>query len=117
MQIAGDLSNLTKLEKIDNIPANEDRRGFTRRNLGQFQSIQVPTVVAKHFNQRAVVPSGTTLVITGFKQLRDRTQLASIPGGNLADKLASRGSDRDTVQTIVLITPTILENGLEKDHY
>lgn len=120
MQIAGDLSNLIKLEKIDNAPTNRDGSENPRalsNNQGQFQSIQVPTVIAKHFNQRAVVPSGTTLVITGFKQLKDQTQTASIPGGKVADLLASRGSLRDNIQIIVLITPTILEDGLEKDHY
>lgn len=130
MQITGDLSNLIKLEKIDNIPPSTElerehdrnnsflaQRRSLNNNQGQFQSIQVPTVIAKHFNQRAVVPSGTTLVITGFKQLKDQTQTASIPGGKVADLLASRGSLRDNIQIIVLITPTILEDGLEKDHY
>jgi type IVB pilus formation R64 PilN family outer membrane protein len=69
--------------------------------------IFVPTVSEKRFNQRSVVPSGSTLVIAGFKQLQTEANKASMFGSSA---LGGRGAQQTQVETIVLITPTILRS-------
>jgi type IVB pilus formation R64 PilN family outer membrane protein len=70
-------------------------------------TIQVPTVSEKRFNQRSVVSSGSTLVIAGFKQLNTEVNKVSMFG---TDALGGRGAQQTNVETIVLITPTILRS-------
>lgn len=109
LQISSSLSTLTALDTISNngtsnTPTTDNDNNNTD-NSQPFQAIQVPTLANKMFNQRTVISSGSTLVITGFQQTRDetnRTQLAGI------QPLGGIGAQRRNVQTIVLITPTIL---------
>jgi len=105
LQISSSISNLTALQKVDNCPSGSaDCEGSEQNN---FQAIQVPSMTEKHFNQRTVVTSGTTVIITGFKQLRSQTRVTKMFGSQL---LGGTGADDRNIQTIVLITPIILKN-------
>lgn len=59
----------------------------------------------QNFNQRTVVSSGATLVIAGFQQLKDQTDRNQLAG---IQPLGGIGAAHSNVQTLVLITPTIL---------
>lgn len=112
MQISSTLSDLLAIQKEDNEPtsfeaeqAENNKNNKNNNNSNQFVAIQVPTLAQKVFNQRSVVRSGTTLVIAGFKRLRDATARATlfgIPSGE--------GAEQQNVETVVLITPVILSN-------
>lgn len=108
LQISSTLSTLLAIDTVNNIPAqlnvNNDQNSAT--NNGQFQQIQVPTLSEKQFNQRTLVKSGYTLVITGFQQTHNETQRAQLFG---SQKLGATGASRTNTQTLVLITPVILE--------
>lgn len=67
--------------------------------------IQLPNVTEKQFNQRSVIRSGDTLILSGFRQLTNRTganQFINIQA------LGGKASIQTSKETIVLITPIIL---------
>lgn len=118
LQISSSLSTLTALNTVTNNPSASASSGLSLNlkkdkdkitgnddNNPQFQAIQVPTLANQTFNQRSVVSSGCTLVVAGFQQLRDETQRSQLAG---IQPLGGLGAERKNVQTIVLITPTIL---------
>ena len=93
-------STLSMLRSINSIKARPDSR-----SSGQ---IEVPTVVEKRFNQRALVPSESTLVLAGFKQLSNTVNQERVFESPL---LGGRGAKQNNTETIVLITPIILNAG------
>jgi len=101
MQISSVISNLLNLQKESTEPTSG---GSTKGNQ-QYNAIEVPTISQRAFNQRSLVTSGTTLVIAGFKQLRDQASGASLFG---VGALGGKGAETKNIETLVLITPTIL---------
>src|SRR3989339_551933 len=97
MQISSSLSTLEGITTQTNQPT-----GATSNS--SYQTIQTPTISDKQFNQRSVIDSGATLVIAGYKQLKDQTAQSSFFG---VDQLGGKGSNSQNIQTLVLITPTI----------
>ena len=104
LQISSTLATLTALQ---NYNSETGTSSAPSSSSGGANFIQLPTLTEKHFNQRTVVQTGSTLVITGFKQLTDQTAKNSLFG---VDQLGGKGANRKNVQTIVLITPTIISN-------
>lgn len=98
MQISSVLSNLESLQNIS-VP--------NRSNADAFSAVEVPKVAEKSFNQRSVVTSGATLIIAGYKQLRDAVDNTKLFG---VSALGGKGAESRNVETLVLITPTILRN-------
>ncbi len=105
LQISSTLSSLVNLTEVNNKGVSQQSNPDDLTAQQDFQSIQVPTLAEKHFNQRTVLNSGATLVITGFQQLRDQTREVNPYG---VEALGGKGVKRDNIQTIVLITPTIV---------
>ena len=96
LQISSTISKLTALTKVE-----------SGTDTTTEQNIQVPTLSEKSFNQRTMLDSGNTLVITGFKQLTDESRKNALFG---IDALGGKGAKNQNVQTIVLITPIIINN-------
>lgn len=67
--------------------------------------IQVPNVTEKHFNQRSVIRSGDTLILSGFRQVSNTANAAQFLN---SQALGGRGALENNKETIVLITPIIL---------
>ncbi len=105
MQISSRIANLMSLQKVSNEPANVEH-GTVASN-SQFSAIEVPTIASKEFNQRSVVQSGSTLIIAGYKRLRDHTLDAKMFG---VSSLGGQGSQSKNVETLMLITPVILKS-------
>ncbi len=103
MQITSTISNLLRLDKVSNEPANSGEN-----NKGEYQAIQVPTITSKSFNQRSMVQTGSTLIIAGYKKLNDETKSASMMG---FPQLGSKGTKAKHTEMVVLITPVIINNG------
>lgn len=82
----------------------------TNRGTESFGSgdneIQLPRVVAKNFNQRSAIKSGDTLILSGFRQVANN---ASAMQFMKSQALGGKGSRQETTETIVLITPIILD--------
>ena len=102
LQLSSTLSNLLALQKIE--------AGGTTSGASSNQSnvIEVPTVAEKSFNQRSVIQSGSTLIIAGYKQLGDKAEQAALFG---LPALGGYGTKSSNVETLVMITPTILHQG------
>ena len=67
--------------------------------------IQLPNITEKHFNQRSVIKSGDTLILSGFRQVKNianANQLLS------SQALGGKGSSQISKETIILITPILL---------
>jgi len=69
-------------------------------------TIQVPTnVTQKQFNQRSVIGSGDTLILSGFKQVSNTANAQQLL---TSQSLGGKASTQVDSETIVLITPIIL---------
>ncbi|VVC76885.1 Outer membrane lipoprotein BfpB [Aquicella siphonis] len=67
--------------------------------------IQLPSITEKHFNQRSMVKSGDTLILSGFRQVTNRT------GANqflTSQALGGKAAEQVNTETVVLITPILL---------
>lgn len=113
MQISSTIANLEQLQKVSTSANNNDAQINNNNNQQQFEAIQVPTLAQKAFNQRSVVTSGSTLIIAGYKRLRDEVDKASYFG---IDPLGGKGARTKNVETLVLITPVILHSSQSNVH-
>ena len=91
-------SSLSSLQQIQNIYAN---------NSDESQKIQAPIINDNTFNQRSVITSGSTLILAGFKQIQNQANNSAFAG---LDALGGRGAAQQNVETLILITPYILNN-------
>lgn len=100
LQVNADLSTLNSIDNISALGSGVASQANPTAPL-----IQVPNVTFKQFNQRAVIGSGDTLILAGFKSVRneaDATQLLD------SQALGGKGAQEQREETIVLITPIIL---------
>lgn len=67
--------------------------------------IQLPNVSEKHFNQRSMIKSGDTLILSGFKQMTNRSGAAQFL---TSQSLGGTAAEQVSKETIVLITPILL---------
>jgi len=82
-------------------------KGFTQFT-GQ-SNIQLPDVTEKHFNQRSMIKSGDTLILSGFRQLTNKANANQFLD---SQALGGKGSAQASIETIVLITPFILNGSI-----
>jgi type IVB pilus formation R64 PilN family outer membrane protein len=95
LEVSSELSTLQSLQTLTSGGSSISSPGSS--------SLQLPVVDGKHFNLRSVVPSGSTLIIAGFNSVD------SVAGTNSSFGVKSgANTDQKDVQTILLITPTIL---------
>lgn len=69
-------------------------------------TIELPDVTEKHFNQRSVIKSGDTLILAGFRQVQNTANAMQFL---TSQALGGKGSTQTNRETIVLITPIILD--------
>lgn len=81
-----------------------DNQGFSAFGPTGSQ-IQLPNITEKHFNQRSMVRSGDTLILSGFKQLKNRTGASQFI---TAQALGGKAAEQVNSETVVLITPILL---------
>lgn len=86
--------------------------GFTQATAGSTtaggpptNTIQLPNITEKHFNQRSMIHSGDTLILSGFRQVGNVANAAQFLN---SQALGGKGSQEANRETIVLITPIIL---------
>jgi MSHA biogenesis protein MshL len=104
LQVSSTISHLDRLEKMSTDPGTSTSTSSTAPS---YQAIQLPTLSQKSFNQRSFVRSGSTLIMAGFKRLEDETKDASMFG---VSSLGGKGAVSDNVETLILLTPTIIES-------
>jgi type IVB pilus formation R64 PilN family outer membrane protein len=110
LQLSTTLSNLVSLDKIntttgDITPSSTTNTPTPTPSNAQPSFVQLPNVNARSLNQRAVIPSGATLVLAGFRQKNDAANLAKLY--NTA-ALGGQSAESRMQELVLLITPTIL---------
>jgi hypothetical protein len=59
----------------------------------------------KQFNQRSVIGSGDTLILAGFREVKNESGAMQLFN---SQALGGKGAKQQIIETIVLITPIIL---------
>ena len=100
LQISSIIANL-----VDITPYPPNSTTTTNNTTTPQSQIYAPIGDEKRFNQRTLVPSGSTLVLAGFKKMSNTANKNTILG---VDSLGGYGGTQTNVETIILITPTII---------
>jgi MSHA biogenesis protein MshL len=101
MQISSTLSDLDSITKADNAPV-----GTNVKDQTTFTAIQTPTLSQKVFNQRTAVQSGETLIVAGYRRVRDQSAMNKFFE---VEALGAKGAESENIETLVLITPIVLK--------
>lgn len=107
LQISSAISVLQRIDTINNLGQTNVAVDPTSTGGQDIITIQIPSIAEKRFNMRSSVRDGQTLIIAGYKQLQDQTSSSSMFGSTA---LGARASGQSNIETILLITPTIIEN-------
>ncbi len=70
-------------------------------------NLSTPVLSAKNFNQRVIIRSGDTLILSGFKQVNS-TRGALSPFG--ISQLGGKSATSNVVETIMLVTPYLSDH-------
>lgn len=95
LQVNADLSNNNGFQSISSTAEPSDTSPV----------IQVPNVSQKQFNQRSVIASGDTLILSGFRRVVNQTGAMQLFN---SQSLGGKASKQSNAETIMLITPIIL---------
>jgi len=107
LQISSAFSILQGIHTINNL-GQQDVQVDPSQSSGQsIITIQVPSISERRFNMRSSVRDGETLIIAGYKQLDNEVSTSSMFGSTA---LGARGVGKTNSETILLITPKIIEN-------
>lgn len=105
LQINADLSTNDGLTTINSISGTVP--GGTTPTSGSI--IQVPNVTQKQFNQRSVIASGDMLILAGYRQIENKANAMQLL---TSQALGGKAAFETTRETVVLITPIILNGSL-----
>lgn len=118
--------NLTDLISLDTFSAgasqnqnqNQDQPSTDEDdndNDNETSTVQLPTMQMRGFIQEIAMRSGSTLVLTGFEKVQNRTNSAGIgqPRLTILGGQAYDSKTRDVL--VVLITPEVLESPLSPE--
>lgn len=104
LQVNADLSTNDGIRNISSTAGTDTTSsGSSASTTGSI--IQVPDTTQKQFNQRSVIGSGDTLILSGFRELKNQTGAMQLLR---SQALGGKGSTEQLKETIVLITPIIL---------
>jgi type II secretory pathway component GspD/PulD (secretin) len=96
--------DLSQNQSTSTICAQTGATGGNSCSTGSYV-IQSPNVTEKIFNQRSVLHSGETLVLSGLKQIQNQTGAMQL--FNLQE-LGGKASTQTNNDTVILVTPYIL---------
>lgn len=99
LQVNADLSTSSGIQTLSSTSGTTPGAGNTA------PVIQAPNVTQKQFNQRGVIGSGSTLILSGFRQVTNQTGAMQLFS---SQELGGRAAQQTNTETIVLITPIIL---------
>ncbi len=95
LQVNADISNSLGFRTISSGPDTSSNTS----------TIEAPNVTQKQFNQRSVIGSGDTLILAGFRQVKNSTEAMQLAD---SQALGGRAAIQDNAETVILITPIIL---------
>lgn len=95
LQVNVDLSNLVQIQTLSS----------GSQSTANNPTIQTPQVTQKQFNQRSVIGSGDTLIVSGFRAVTNNANAMQLME---SQALGGKASTQNNLETIILITPIIL---------
>jgi type IVB pilus formation R64 PilN family outer membrane protein len=107
LQVNADISNNPSFQTISSATGPSATSDVTATSGASI--IQVPNVSQKQFNQRSVIHSGDTLILSGFRQLSNSANAMQLL---TSQTLGGKAAQQVTNETIILITPIILHGPL-----
>jgi MSHA biogenesis protein MshL len=84
---------------------NKGIKNFSTGSGQNTSTIQLPNISVKHFNQRSVIKSGDSLIMSGFRQVENQSNANQFLQ---SQALGGKGSQQRNTETIILITPILL---------
>lgn len=99
LQVNADLSTLIQIQTLSSAGNGQPNAG------SQAPIIQVPQLSQKQFNQRAVIGSGDTLILSGFRQINNQTGAMQFLDNQA---VGGKAAQQQNAESIVLITPIVL---------
>lgn len=90
------------------ISTNKGIKNFTTGSGTNSSTIQLPNISVKHFNQRSMIRSGDTLILSGFRQVLNQANANQFLQ---SQALGGKGAQQRNKETIILITPILLNGG------
>lgn len=105
LQVNADLSINNGIDTISSATGAAPVSSSSSATVSPPPVIQVPNVTQKQFNQRSVINSGDTLILSGFRQVGNQANAMQL---FQAQQLGGKAAAEATTETIVLITPIIL---------
>lgn len=96
MQVNADISNKISIDNFETGAAPNQSK------------VQLPHITQKQFNQRSVIGSGDSLILSGFRRVQN--QVGAMQFFH-SQALGGQGATQSNSETIILITPIVL-NGL-----
>ncbi len=103
LQVNADLSTNDGIQTISST-TGQTTSGSVTASAGQ-SIIQVPNVTQKQFNQRSVISSGATMILSGYRVVRNRANAMQLM---TSQALGGKAAQEQTIESIVLITPIVL---------
>ncbi len=103
LQVNADLSTNQGIQTISST-TGQTTTGAVPPSTGQ-SIIQVPDVIQKQFNQRSMIASGETMILSGYRVVRNRANASQLL---TSQALGGKAAQESTIESIVLITPIIL---------
>lgn len=99
LQVNADLSNSLGIQTLSSTTGGSPTSG------NNSPVIQTPKLIQKQFNQRSVINSGATLILSGMRQVANQTGAMQLMN---SQELGGKAAQQTSAETIVLITPIIL---------
>ena len=117
LQINGTLSSLLSLDKFNlstGAISSDNSGSDPAATNGGSNFVQLPEVNTRYINQRAVIHTGDTLILAGFKSLSNTANREKVL---YSQALGSQAGLSQNTEIIFLITPTILstEDEIEEE--
>lgn len=100
------MSNKVYLQVNADMSVNNGFQTFGTANSSASSSIQLPNITEKHFNQRSMIRSGDMLILSGFRQVSNQANANQVL---TSQALGGKAAAQENSETIVLITPIILD--------
>jgi len=105
LQVSSTLSSLVTITPFSASTGSSTAPTTSSSTQPSISFIELPTLSEKSFNIRSIVESGATLIVAGFKEIRDNTKTTSFAG---VDALGGKGGLSENTETILLITPQLI---------
>lgn len=88
-----------------------DKDGFNEFSSGN-QTIQLPNIISRNFQQEATIPSGQTVYLSGFQQTQTIVGKNGTGTPNMIALGGSQNGSKTKTMLIIAVSPVVLSNNI-----